>query len=286
MSQATSSSLQSLQPSEPDAGVELPAPVVELRDAAVELGGRTIWSQASLTVASGEFITILGPNGAGKSTLLKVVLGLLRPSSGEVRVFDRTPRRGRSEIGYVPQRRTIDSDFNIRGREYVRLGLDGYRWGFALPVPGRHEARDRVQQAIEAVEATPYADRPIGQLSGGEQQRLLLAQALVGNPRLLLLDEPLASLDLRNQQAISQLVARLARERAMTVLLVSHDLNPLLGLVDHLVYVARGKVAMGTPDTILTTENLTRLYNSPVEVLRDSQGHLFVVGLDAEGHLL
>lgn len=283
MSQTTPTSLQSLQPPQPDASVE--SPVVELRDAAVVLGGRTIWSQASFTVASGDFITILGPNGAGKSTLLKVVLGLLRPSAGEVHVFDREPRRGRPEIGYVPQRRTIESDLNVRGRDYVRLGFDGYRWGFALPVPGRHEAQDRVQQAIEAVEAAPYADRPIGQLSGGEQQRLLLAQALVGNPRLLLLDEPLASLDLRNQQAISQLVARLARERAMTVLLVSHDLNPLLGLVDHLVYVARGKIAIGTPDSILTTENLTRLYNSPVEVLRDSQGHIFVVGLDAEGHL-
>jgi zinc/manganese transport system ATP-binding protein len=281
MSQTTPTSLQSLP-----SAASVPAPVVvELRDAAVRLGGRTIWSQASFTVTSGEFITILGPNGAGKSTLLKVMLGLLRPSAGDVRVFDRAPRRGRAEIGFVPQRRTIESDLNVRGREYVRLGLDGYRWGFALPVPGRHEVRDRVQQAIEAVEAAPYADRPIGQLSGGEQQRLLLAQALVGNPRLLLLDEPLASLDLRNQQAISQLVARLARERAMTVLLVSHDLNPLLGLVDHLLYVARGKIAIGTPDTILTTENLTQLYNSPVEVLRDSQGHVFVVGLDAEGHL-
>jgi zinc/manganese transport system ATP-binding protein len=284
MSQTTPTSLRSLPLSQPNASV--PAPVVELWDATVELGGRTIWSQASFTVASGEFITVLGPNGSGKSTLLKVVLGLLRPSAGEVRVFDRAPRRGRPEIGYVPQRRTIESDLNIRGRDYVRLGLDGYRWGFALPIPGRHEAQDRIQQAIEAVEAAPYADRPIGQLSGGEQQRLLLAQALVGNPRLLLLDEPLASLDLRNQQAISQLVARLARERAMTVLLVSHDLNPLLGLVDRLVYVARGKIAIGAPDTILTTENLTRLYNSPVEVLRDSQGHVFVVGLDAEGHLL
>jgi zinc/manganese transport system ATP-binding protein len=283
MSQTTPTPLQSLQPLQPDAG--MPAPVVELRDAAVELGGRTIWSQASFTISPGDFVTILGPNGAGKSTLLKVMLGLLRPSAGDVRVFERAPRRGRAEIGYVPQRRTIESDLNVRGREYVRLGLDGYRWGFALPVPGRHEVQDRVQQAIEAVEAAPYADRPIGRLSGGEQQRLLLAQALVGNPRLLLLDEPLASLDLRNQQAISQLVARLARERAMTVLLVSHDLNPLLGLVDQLIYVARGKIAIGTPDTVLTTENLTRLYNSPVEVLRDSQGHVFVVGLDAEGHL-
>ncbi|MGO8950796.1 MAG: metal ABC transporter ATP-binding protein [Ktedonobacterales bacterium] len=280
MSQTTPISLQP-----PQADGSVPPRVVELRDAAVELGGRTIWSQASFTVESGEFITVLGPNGAGKSTLLKVVLGLLRPSAGEVRVFGRAPRRGRAEIGYVPQRRTIESDLNVRGRDFVQLGLDGYRWGFALPIPGRHEARDRVQEAIVSVEATPYADRPIGQLSGGEQQRLLLAQALVGNPRLLLLDEPLASLDLRNQQAISQLVARLARERSMTVMLVSHDLNPLLGLVDRLVYVARGKVVSGTPDTILTTENLTRLYNSPVEVLRDSQGHVFVVGLDAEGHL-
>lgn len=259
--------------------------VVALQDAAVELEGRTIWSEATFTVQAGEFITVLGPNGAGKSTLLKLILGLLRPSAGEVRVFDRGPRRGRADIGYVPQRRTLDSDLSVRGRDFVRLGLDGHRWGFALPLPGHHAARELVQQAIEAVEATPYADRPISQLSGGEQQRLLLAQALVGNPRLVLLDEPLASLDLHNQQAIAQLVARLARERGMTVMLVSHDLNPLLGVLDRLVYVARGRIVVGTPDTILTTETLSRLYDSPVEVLHDSQGRVFVVGLEAEGHL-
>lgn len=259
--------------------------VVTLQDTAVELGGRTIWSEASFTVQAGEFITVLGPNGAGKSTLLKLLLGLVRPSAGEVRVFDRTPRRGRADIGYVPQRRTLDADLSVRGRDFVRLGLDGHRFGFALPLPGHHAAHELVQQAIDAVEATPYADRPISQLSGGEQQRLLLAQALVGNPRLVLLDEPLASLDLRNQQAIAQLVARLARERGMTVMLVSHDLNPLLGVLDRLVYVARGRVVVGSPDTILTTETLSRLYDSPVEVLHDSQGHVFVVGLEAEGHL-
>ena len=258
--------------------------VVALQAAAVELGGRTIWSQATFTVHAGEFITVLGPNGAGKSTLLKLLLGLVRPSAGEVQVFDRSPRRGRADIGYVPQRRTLDADLAVRGRDMVRLGLDGHRFGFPLPLPGHHAASERVQQAIEEVEATAYADRPINQLSGGEQQRLLLAQALVGNPRLVLLDEPLASLDLRNQQAIAQLVARLARERGMTVILVSHDLNPLLGVLDRLVYVARGRVVAGTPDTILTTETLSRLYDSPVEVLHDSQGHVFVVGLEAEGH--
>jgi zinc/manganese transport system ATP-binding protein len=261
------------------------APVVELAGAAVELAGRTIWSQASFTVHAGEFIVVLGPNGAGKSTLLKVIVGLQPLRAGEVRVFDRPSRHERFRIGYVPQRRTLESDLYVRGRDFVRLGFDGHRWGFPFPILGRHEASARVQEAILAVEAAAYADRPIGQLSGGEQQRLLLAQALVGDPRLLLLDEPLASLDLRNQQAISQLVARLAQEREMTVMLVSHDLNPVLGLLDRLVYVARETVTIGTPDTILTTENLTRLYNSPVEVLHDQQGHVFVVGLEAEGHL-
>jgi zinc/manganese transport system ATP-binding protein len=262
-----------------------PTVVAALRDAAVALDGRTIWREATFAVQAGEFITVLGPNGAGKSTLLKLLLGLVRPSAGEVRVFDQRARRGRADIGYVPQRRTLDSDLSVRGRDFVRLGLDGHRWGFSFPRPGQHAARDLVQQAIESVEAAPYADRPISQLSGGEQQRLLLAQALVGNPRLVLLDEPLASLDLHNQQAIAALVARLARERGMTVILVSHDLNPLLGVLDRLVYVARGRIVVGTPDSILTTETLSQLYDSPVEVLHDSQGHVFVVGLEADGHL-
>ena len=283
MSQTSPAALPPVQ----DGHVSAPPPRWLLcRDAAVALGGRIIWGEATFTVHAGEFITVLGPNGAGKSTLLKLLLGLVRPSAGEVRVFDQRARRGRADIGYVPQRRTLDSDLSVRGRDFVRLGLDGHRWGcFTFPRPGQHAARDLVQQAIESVEAAPYADRPISQLSGGEQQRLLLAQALVGNPRLVLLDEPLASLDLRNQQAIAALVARLARERGMTVILVSHDLNPLLGVLDRLVYVARGRIVVGTPDTILTTETLSHLYDSPVEVLHDSQGHVFVVGLEAEGHL-
>jgi zinc/manganese transport system ATP-binding protein len=257
--------------------------VVELRDVAVQLGGRTIWAHGTFAIQPGEFITILGPNGAGKSTLLKLLLGLVRPSAGEVRVLGSVPRRGRPDVGYVPQRRALESDLLVRGRDIVRLGVDGHQWG--IPLLGQRQVRERVENAIEAVEAAAYADRPIGQLSGGEQQRLLLAQALVGDPQLLLLDEPLASLDLRNQQAIAQLVARVARERGMTVILVSHDLNPLLGVLDRMIYVARGQVICGKPDTILTTEALTRLYDSPVEVLHDRQGRIFVVGLDAEGHL-
>lgn len=252
---------------------------VTLRDAAVRLGGRTIWSGASLSVTAGEFVAVLGPNGAGKSTLLRVLLGLLRTSAGRVAVLGGPPRRGNPAIGYVPQRRTLDADLAVRGRDFVALGLDGHRWGIALPGTRRSQ-EPRLAEALDAVGATSYADRAIGQLSGGEQQRLLLAQALIGEPRLLLLDEPLASLDLRNAAAIAQLVAQLVHARGITALLVAHDVNPLLPVVDRIVHVARGRVAAGGPDEILTTERLSALYDAPVEVVRDSRGRVFVVGLE------
>ncbi|MGH2514550.1 MAG: metal ABC transporter ATP-binding protein [Ktedonobacterales bacterium] len=257
-------------------------PVVALENAAVRLGERVIWHDATLTVNAGEFVAVLGPNGAGKSTLLRLLLGLLGHSAGRVEVFGNPPRRGDAAIGYVPQRRTLDPDLAVRGRDLVALGVDGYRWGMPLRGGARRARARAVAEALDSVGATSYADRPVGQLSGGEQQRLLLAQALAGSPRLLLLDEPLASLDLRNQVAIAQLVAQLARSRHITVLLVAHDVNPLLPVVDRVVYVARGRVASGTPDDIITTEQLSALYDAPVEVVRDSRGRVFVVGLEHE----
>jgi zinc/manganese transport system ATP-binding protein len=256
--------------------------VIRLRHAAVELGGRLIWRDAEIAVAPGEFVAVLGPNGAGKSTLLHLLLGLLRPSDGSVQVFGRTPLRGNPAIGYVPQRRTLDPDLPVRGRDLVTLGLDGLRWGFPLPGAQRRQQHALVDEALAAVEATGYADRAVGQLSGGEQQRLLLAQALVGRPRLLLLDEPLASLDLRSQLAIAELVERLARAQGITVLMVTHDVNPVLPMVSCVIYIARGHVVMGPPDKVITNENLTRLYDAPVEVVRDSRGRVFVVGLENE----
>jgi zinc/manganese transport system ATP-binding protein len=281
--------LQALPVSEMPLDVKLPpreqsrcGSIVALQGAAVQLGARTIWSQATFQVTPGEFIAILGPNGAGKSTLLRVLLGLLRPSAGRVEVLGSAPRRGHPAIGYVPQRRTLDPDLPVRGRDLVMLGLDGRHWGFALPGPKRQKQHALVNEALAAVGATAYADRPVGQLSGGEQQRLLLAQALVGQPSLLLLDEPLASLDLRNQVAIANLVARVAREQGMTVLLVTHDVNPLLPVLDRVLYVAHGQALIGPPAEIITTESLTRLYGAPVEVVRDSRGRVFVVGLEQE----
>lgn len=241
--------------------------------------GRAVWSGASFDIPAGSFTAVLGPNGSGKTTLLRLVLGLLRPSSGSLTVMGQAPSRGDPSIGYVPQRSEFDPDLSIRGRDFVHLGLDGHRWGIDLMGDGNHRAIDA---AIEAVGASAYAGKSIGRLSGGEQQRLLLAQALVGEPRLLLMDEPLSYLDVRNQGTIVQLISDVARGRGLTVILIAHDVNPLLRHIDNVVYVAAGRVAMGRPEEIITTERLSEIYGAPIEVIRDSRGRVFVVGLEEE----
>jgi zinc/manganese transport system ATP-binding protein len=250
-------------------------PAIELHGAAVRIGGRTVWSGVDLEIAEGQFVAILGPNGAGKSTLLKALLGVAPLSAGTASVFGRPARRGSDAIGYLPQRRRFDPDLRIRAADLVRLGLDGNRWGLSLPSAAK--AR-RVDEMIELVGAALYRDRPIGELSGGEQQRVLIAQALVSGARMLALDEPLESLDLNNQQAISELVRGFARSRGVTVLLVAHDVNPILPFIDRVVYVAGGHVLAGAPRDVIRTETLTKLYDAPVEVLETSDGRLVVVG--------
>jgi zinc/manganese transport system ATP-binding protein len=246
-----------------------------VRAGAVRLNGHDIWTGVDLTIATGEFVAILGPNGAGKSTLLKALLGVVPLSAGRIQVFGRAVRRGNNDVGYLPQRRHFDPDLRIRAAEIVRMGLDGASWG--VPLPSRR-AEQRVREMIELVGATRYADRPIGELSGGEQQRILIAQALVSGARMLMLDEPLESLDLNNQQQISELIRKLCHAQGVTVLLVAHDINPILPFVDRVVYVAGGHIVSGRPEDVITTETLTRLYGAPVEVLRTSDGRLVVVG--------
>jgi zinc/manganese transport system ATP-binding protein len=255
-------------------------PAIIARELAAGYGSRAIWTNASFTVPAGSFTAVLGPNGSGKSTLVRIVLGLLPPASGVIEVLGETPRRGNPRIGYVPQGSNFDSELSIRGRDFVALGVDGHKWGVRLT--GRAQVENAVDSSIASVDAGEYADRPLGRISGGEQQRLLLAQALIGKPQLLLLDEPLSHLDVRNQQAIVQLISAVARERQLTVLLIAHDVNPLLPHIDHVLYVAHGNLAMGEPAEIITSESLSRIYSSPVEVLRDSRGRVFVVGLEEE----
>jgi zinc/manganese transport system ATP-binding protein len=257
---------------------------IEVDGAAVRIGRRTIWSDVSMQMRRGEFVALLGSNGSGKSTLLKAALGALPLSQGRIAVLGRSPGATGSAIGYLPQRRSFAAGTRLRGLDIVRLGLDGDRWGLPLPLPwGGSRARrratsERVAEVIELVGASDYAARAIGELSGGEQQRLLIAQALVRRPQLLLLDEPLDSLDLANQAAVAALVARVCRSAGVATLLVAHDVNPLLPYLDRVVYLAGGRAVEGPVEQVVTTDTLSRLYGAPVEVLRASDGRLVVVG--------
>ncbi|MGO8961001.1 MAG: metal ABC transporter ATP-binding protein [Streptosporangiaceae bacterium] len=247
----------------------------------VSLSGRQILDEVSFTIKAGEFTGLIGPNGAGKTTLLRVILGLQRPAQGNVTVLGR-PRAVRSQaIGYVPQKVLLDPDMPMRARDLVSLGLDGNRYGLRLPTRGRAEA---VREMLHAVDADRFADDRVGNLSGGEQQRVLIAHALISRPRLLLLDEPLANLDLRSGQEVISLLARIAREQQIAVLLSAHEMNPLLPVMDRLVYLASGRAASGPTDEVVTTEVLSRLYGHRVDVLH-VHGRVLVVAGPGENDL-
>jgi zinc/manganese transport system ATP-binding protein len=252
-------------------------PVIEFDNAAVRVGGRQLWGDINISIPAGQFVALLGPNGAGKTTLIKVALGLVPLSAGHVAILGRPPGRANHDVGYLPQRRSFDASLRVRGVDVVRLGLDGPRWG--VPLPRRDGNAQRVAEVIDLVGASEYAQRPVGQVSGGEQQRLLIAQALVRNPRLLILDEPLDSLDLPNQAAVAGLISRICERRGVTVLMAAHDVNPILSYLDQVIYVAPGGAVAGPPEQVVTSATLSRLYRTPIEVLRASDGQLVVVGM-------
>jgi zinc/manganese transport system ATP-binding protein len=249
---------------------------VALREATLRFGHHLIWQDLNLEVAPGECLAVLGPNGAGKTTLLKVLLGLLPLSAGTVTIDGRPPRRGSPQVGYVAQQRVFDPDLPIRGRDLVQFGVDGHRHG--LPWTRSR----RVNAAIEAVGAASYAAAPAGLLSGGQQQRLRIAQALVGGPRLLLCDEPLLSLDPASQQSVTSLLDGYRREHGTTVVFVTHEITPVAGLADRVLYVAAGRWAAGSPEAVMTTERLSALYGSHIDVIR-VHGRIVVVGGDGAG---
>jgi zinc/manganese transport system ATP-binding protein len=255
-------------------------PVLRLTDAAAIRGGHIVWEHVTLQVSAGQFVAVLGPNGVGKSTLLQTVLGLTPLSAGTAEVLGRPVGRGNAAVGYLPQRRSFDPATPIRGVDLIGLGLDGDRWGTPLPWPGRRrrERQGRIAAAVDLVGAGAYAERPVGQCSGGEQQRLLIAQALVRRPRLLLLDEPLDSLDVTNQASVSALVRGICHDQGVAVIMVAHDVNPILSALDAVIYLAHGGAVLGPPQEVITSETLTMLYGTPVEVLHDRAGHLVVVG--------
>jgi zinc/manganese transport system ATP-binding protein len=253
-------------------------PALTLQGVSVQIGDRKILHDVGFTLAAGQVTGLIGANGAGKTTILRVILGLQSIARGEVLLDGRPrPRRNRS-IGYVPQKVVLDADMPLRARDLVALGLDGHRFG--IPLPSR-QRRDRVDEMLAAVDASRFADQRVGVLSGGEQQRVLIAHALIGRPRLLLLDEPLANLDIRSGQEIVRLIAAIAREQQIAVLISAHEMNALLPVMDRVVYVARGRAASGTTDEVVREDVLSALYGHPVDVLRVHGRVLVVAGYGA-----
>jgi zinc/manganese transport system ATP-binding protein len=268
----------------------------------VRLGGRTVLDDVSFTVRAGEFTGLIGANGAGKTTLFRVILGLQSPVSGRVRVGpgprpgsapahsstghsagQRTGHRSDADVGYVPQKFLLDPDMPLRGRDLIALGLDGHRLGLPLPSKTR---RARVQEMVDAVDGREFADARVGQLSGGEQQRILIAHALISRPSLLLLDEPLANLDLRAAQEVVGLLSRIASEQQIAVLISAHEMNPLLPVMDRIVYLAAGRAASGSVQEVVRSEVLSELYGHHVDVLRVHGRVIVVAGTGHDEHAL
>ena len=254
--------------------------VITLDQATLRIGDRTVLSDVSIDIEAGEFIGVLGPNGAGKTTLMRAVLGLLSPSKGSLKVFGHTPERGNSAIGYLPQLRTVLPDLRVRGRDFIASSLNGERWG--LPSFSSRD-RDMIEETLNAVGAHDLAGRPLSEMSGGERQRLLLAQSLIGQPKLLLLDEPLISLDARHQEVAIDVVRKVCRERKITVLFSAHELNQLLGTLDRVLYLGNRQAVLGTVEEVVTAPVLSRLYGTEIQVVR-ADGHIFVMsrGRDVE----
>jgi zinc/manganese transport system ATP-binding protein len=240
------------------------ASAIDLDRVTLVRDGRVILQEVTAAIAPGEFVGVFGPNGSGKTTLLHAVLGLIRPSAGSLRVLGAAPARGNPQAGYLPQQHASVAGLRLRGRDLVASASEGRRWGLALG--GRHD--DDIDRVLALVDARALACRPVGELSGGELQRLSLAQALLGRPKLLLLDEPLESLDPHFQQAIVALVRQIARDEGITVLFTAHELNPLLGAMDRVLYLGHGRAAIGSVTEVITSEVLSSLYRTPIDVLR------------------
>ncbi|MBM7366002.1 metal ABC transporter ATP-binding protein [Gordonia hydrophobica] len=249
-------------------------PSLAFRDAGLRFGDRVLWQGLDLDIEPGEFVAVLGPNGSGKTSLLRAILGQTELSAGAITAG--------GTVGYVPQQHAEDSDtMMLRGRDLVGFGVDGGRWGFGLR--GMARRRAAVDKAIEQVGAEAFANRPVGLLSGGEQQRLRIAQALTRDPAVLLCDEPLASLDLASQQVVVDLLDTRRRRDDTSILFVTHELNPVLPFVDRVLYLAGGSFRIGTVDEVMNSRTLSTLYGSPVEVLRIG-GRLVVVGGEDDHH--
>ena len=255
-------------------------PVLQIADATLAYGSQTLWSNLNLEVKPQEFIAVIGSNGSGKTSLLRAILGQEPLTTGSIKFNGKLVGRGNNHIGYIPQHRSTDVSTPMRARDLLRLGLDGHRFGLPLPTP---KVRARVKHVLDCIDGHELADAAVGTLSGGQLQRFRVGQAVIGSPNLILADEPLSALDLHQQASVAALLDEERREHQAAVIFVTHDVNPILGMVDRVLYLANGKFRIGTPDEVLRSEVLSELYGTPVDVVRN-QGRIVVVGTHDHEH--
>ncbi len=254
--------------------------LLSLENIYVSLAKRPILQNVTLEIEKGEFYGLIGSNGAGKTTLLKLMLGLLKQDSGKIETRQPKDATRQRLIGYVPQKIEFDRDIPLRARDLVGLGVDGHKFGISLSNKKKWE---QVNDILRAVNALEFADAKIGALSGGQQQKIMIAHALVGNPSVLLLDEPLANLDLKSQHEVIELVNKLRVENNISIIFSAHDMNPLLDVMDKIIYIANGKIAVGKVSEIINSETLTDLYGYPVDVLTYRNRLIVLTGNETEG---
>jgi zinc/manganese transport system ATP-binding protein len=253
--------------------------ILKVNNASLAFGERALWTGLNLEVMPGEFIAVIGANGSGKSMLLKAILGQQELSSGEIEFLGQKTSRGNTQIGYIPQHRAVDSGLPLKVIDAVRFGLDGHSYGLPLP---NSKKKALSMAALEQVDAAHLANNPVGSLSGGEMQRVRVAQALISKPKLILADEPLSALDLNHQQVVSELIAN-QRDAGSAVLFVTHDVNPIIEYVDRVLYLAQGNHSVGTPDEVMRSEVLSKLYGAEIDVVRN-QGRIVVLGAHDHEH--
>lgn len=256
------------------------ASVLSLSNACLSFGDKEVWSDLSFEVEPGEFVAVIGANGSGKSMLLKSILGQQKLTSGSITLLGKNSRSGSQKIGYIPQHRILGAGLPLKVIDAVRFGLDGHRFG--IPVPSKAK-KSLAFEALDAVDSGHLANTPVGLLSGGEMQRVRVAQAIISKPALILADEPLSALDLHHQSVVSELIHRQSKEQKAAVLFVTHDVNPIIDYVDRVLYIAQGKYSIGTPDEVLRSEVLSELYGSEIDVVRN-QGRVVVLGAHDHNH--
>lgn len=253
--------------------------LLEIKNASLTFGERTLWANLNLSVNAGEFVALIGANGSGKSMLLRSIIGSQQLTSGQIEFLGAPPGQNNHLLGYVPQHRASDQGLPLRVKDAVRFGLDGHRFGFSKS----KNADGLVRAALSEVDAEHLADKPMGSLSGGEVQRVRVAQAVISRPKLLLADEPLSALDLRHQGRVSELIDNQRKRLDSAVIFVAHDLNPIIEYVDRVIYLAQGKHSIGTADEVMRSEVLSKLYGTQIDVIRN-QGRIVVLGAHDHQH--